>query len=89
MRGVNAYSSKRSNIRIFVRLEKVRSLHFEYSFQPYFLLVNNNRYLSNVVDNIIFGISVPDYPIIAYIVAESRLYDHFGIFVYFVYFIFI
>ena len=26
---------KRTNIRIFVRLEKVRSLHFEYSFQPY------------------------------------------------------
>ena len=28
----------------------------------YFLVVNNNKYLSHVVDNIIFGISVPDYP---------------------------
>ena len=28
----------------------------------YFLVVNNNNYLSYVVDNIIFGISVPDYP---------------------------
>ena len=26
------------------------------------LVVNNNKYLSYVVDNIIFGISVPDYP---------------------------
>ena len=28
----------------------------------YFLIVNNNKYLSYDVDNIIFGISVPDYP---------------------------
>ena len=28
----------------------------------YFLVVNNNKYLSHVVDIIIFGISVPDYP---------------------------
>ena len=28
----------------------------------YILVVNNNKYLSYVVDNIIFGISVPDYP---------------------------
>ena len=28
----------------------------------YFFVVNNNKYLSYVVDNIIFGISVPDYP---------------------------
>ena len=27
----------------------------------YFLVVNNNKYLVHVVDNIIFGISVPDY----------------------------
>ena len=26
------------------------------------LVVNNNKYLSYIVDNIIFGISVPDYP---------------------------
>ena len=30
----------------------------------YFLVVNNNKYLSHVFDNIIFGISVPDYPCI-------------------------
>ena len=28
----------------------------------YFLVLNNNKYLSYVVDNIIFGINVPDYP---------------------------
>ena len=28
----------------------------------YFLVVNNNKYLSYFVGNIIFGISVPDYP---------------------------
>ena len=28
----------------------------------YFLVVNNNKYLPHVVDNIIFGINVPDYP---------------------------
>ena len=27
------------------------------------LVVNSNKYLSYVVDNVIFGISVPDYPI--------------------------
>ena len=30
----------------------------------YFLVINNNKYLSYVVDNIKFGISVPDYPYI-------------------------
>ena len=29
------------------------------------LVVNNNKYLSHVVDTIIFGISIPDYPCIA------------------------
>ena len=28
----------------------------------YFLVVNNNKYSVHVVDNIIFGISIPDYP---------------------------
>ena len=28
----------------------------------YFLVVNNNKYLSHIVDIIKFGISVPDYP---------------------------
>ena len=28
----------------------------------YFLVVNNNKYLSYFVDTIIFGISEPDYP---------------------------
>ena len=28
----------------------------------YFLVINNTKYLVHVVDNIIFGISVPDYP---------------------------
>ena len=29
------------------------------------LVVNNNIYLSHIVDNFIFGINVPDYPNIA------------------------
>ena len=28
----------------------------------YILVANNNKYLPHVVNNIIFGISVPDYP---------------------------
>ena len=28
----------------------------------YFLVVNSNKYSSHVVDTIIFGISVPDFP---------------------------
>ena len=50
----------------------------------YFLVVNNNKYLSHVVDNIIFGINVPDYP-----TRTVESYNYFGISVYFVYFIFI
>ena len=39
-----------------------------------------------IVDNIIFGISIPDYPSRT---VESNSRDYFGISVYFVYFIFI
>ena len=40
---------------------------FYYSFEicllPQINIKNNNKYYSNVVNNIIFGITVPDYPI--------------------------
>ena len=49
-------------------------------------VVNNNKYLSHVVDNIIFRINMPYYPISS---LKESLYDHFGISVYFVYIIFI
>ena len=40
----------------------------------YFLVVNNYKYLSHVVDNIIFGISEPDYPSIP---LKRRFWDDF------------
>ena len=42
----------------------------------YFLVVNNNKYLSYIVDNTIFGISVPDYPVEP---LKASLYDYFVI----------
>ena len=50
------------------------------------LVVNNNKYLSHVVDSIIFRISVPDYPSRT---VESKSLRLFCNLVYFVYFIFI
>ena len=48
----------------------------------YFLVVNNNKYLSHVFDNIIFGINVPDYLIKS---LKVSLYDHFRLFRFLVY----
>ena len=46
----------------------------------YFLIVNNNKYLPYVVDNIIFGISVPVYPSRTVESNTLRLYWNFSIF---------
>ena len=46
----------------------------------YILVVNNNKYLSYVVDNIIFGISVPDYPNRTVESKSLRLFCNFGVF---------
>ena len=46
----------------------------------YFLVVNNNKYLSYVIDNIIFGISVPDYPSRIVESNSLRLFWNFCIF---------
>ena len=42
--------------------EPLKPRFWDNSVFLYILVVNNNKYLSYVVDNIIFGISVPDYP---------------------------
>ena len=42
----------------------------------YILVVNNNKYLLHVVDNYIFGISVPNYSVEP---LKAILYDYFGI----------
>ena len=52
----------------------------------YFLVVNNDKYLSYVVDNIIFKISVPDYPSRT---VESKSLQLFCNLVYSIYIIFI
>ena len=52
----------------------------------YPLVVNNNKYSSHVVGSIIFGISVP---ITQVEPLKATLYNHFGISVNIVYFIFI
>ena len=52
----------------------------------YIIVINNNKYLSYVVDNIIFGISVPDYPSRT---VESKSLRLLCNLVYSVYFIFI
>ena len=57
-------------------------MHLSY----YLLVVNNNKYLSYVVDNIIFGISVPDY---LSRTVESNSLRIFCNLLYSVYFIFI
>ena len=44
----------------------------------YFLVINNNKYSSNIVDNIVFGISVLDYPVL-----RTCLYDYFENSIYF------
>ena len=49
------------------------------------LTVNNNKYLSYVVDSIIFGISVPDYPSRTVESKSLRLYWNFRYFVYFIF----
>ena len=46
----------------------------------YILVVNNNKYLPYFVDNIIFGISVPDYPCRTVESNSLRLFWNFGIF---------
>ena len=46
----------------------------------YFLVVKNNKYLSNVVNNIIFGIGVPDYPSRTIESNSQRLFWNFCIF---------
>ena len=46
----------------------------------FFLVVNNNKYLPHVVENIMFGISVPDYPIRTVENNSLRLFWNFGIF---------
>ena len=51
----------------------------------YFFVLKDNKYLQ-YVDNIIFGISLLNYPIRT---VKATLYDYSGISVYFVYFIFI
>ena len=59
----------------------------------YFLVVNNNnnnnKFSSHVVDNIIFGISLPNYPTHISVESISSLYAFNGISIYFVYFIFV
>ena len=52
----------------------------------YFLVVNNNKYLAHVADNVIFAFSVPDYPSR---IGDNNSLQYFGISVYFVHFIFI
>ena len=43
-------------------VEPLKPRFWDNSVFVYILVLNNNKYLSYVVDNIIFGISVPDYP---------------------------
>ena len=43
-------------------VDSLKPRFWDNSVFVYILVLNNNKYLSYVVDSIIFGISVPDYP---------------------------
>ena len=77
---------KSESAYLITPVEPLKPRYWNNSEFVYFLVVNNNKYLPHVVDNIIFGISVPDYPSRT---VESKSLRLLCNLVYFVYFIFI
>ena len=66
-------------------VEALKPRFWEILKSVHFLVVNNNKYLTYVVDNIIFGISEPDYPSRTVESKYLRLFCNLGYFVYFIF----
>ena len=78
--------SNSESVYLITPVATLKPRFWDNSVFVYFLVVNNNKYLSYVVDNIIFGISVLNTPVKP---LKASLYGYFGISVCFVDLIFI